>query len=239
MNLVPSEAVAFARQLRANIPTLTKTDVWVAPMTISAADVARELRDVAVVVGAQNAHWASAGAFTGETSPTALKDLGLRFSIIGHSERRSLFGETSENVAKRMKALLAEAITPIVCIGETDQERVDGRTENVLEAQLQPICQALDAQAAAAVILAYEPVWAIGTGKVASESEIADTHAFINSFWLAQGFGKAPRILYGGSVSPQNFEEIVRLPHVSGALVGGASIKLDQWLALIAIAEKR
>jgi triosephosphate isomerase len=238
MNLTPSEAVAFARKLRSHLSTLSKTEVWVAPMTISVADVARELQDSGIAVGTQNAHWANSGAFTGETSIAALKDLGLSFAILGHSERRTLFGETSEGVAMRMKALLAEGITPVVCIGETDQQRSEGLTERVLEAQLAPVCAALDQTSSGQVILAYEPVWAIGTGKVASEKEIADTHAFIRSLWLTQGFANPPRILYGGSVSPQNFAAIVKLPNVSGALVGGASIKIEQWLELISIAER-
>jgi triosephosphate isomerase len=238
MNLTPSESASFACKLREQLPTLSKTAVWVAPMTISLADVARELRGSQVVVGAQNAHWAPSGAFTGETSPAALKDLGLRFSILGHSERRTLFGESSESVALRMKALLAERLTPVVCIGETLEQRGSSLTEQVLESQLGPIFTALDAHAAEQTVLAYEPVWAIGTGKVASEKEIAETHAFIRALWDSQGYNSAPRILYGGSVNPQNFGSIVKIPNVSGALVGGASIKLEQWLELIAIAER-
>ncbi len=238
MNLTPREAVDFARKLRTQIPALGKTSVWVAPMTISLADVARELQGASIVVGAQNAHWAASGAFTGETSPLALKDLGLGFSILGHSERRTLFGETSESVASRMKALLTENITPVVCVGETLEQRGSGLTEQVLESQLAPIFAELEANDARNVVLAYEPVWAIGTGKVASEQEIAETHAFIRSLWDGQGYNTPPRILYGGSVNPQNFGGIIKIPNVSGALVGGASIKLDQWLELIAIAEQ-
>jgi triosephosphate isomerase len=206
-------------------------------MTVSLAHVANELRGSAIRVGAQNSHWANSGAFTGETALSALHDLGAHFTILGHSERRTYFGETSEGVAQRMTAALNAGMTPIVCIGETDSERTGGKTEQVLQAQLQPIFAQLSKENASRVVLAYEPVWAIGTGKVASEREIEETHSFLRSLWREQGYASEAVILYGGSVSPQNFAGIVHLPGVSGALVGGASIKLDQWLELVSIAE--
>lgn len=238
MNLTPREATSFAQQLRASLLPPRATEVWVAPMTICLADVARELRDSPVSVGAQNVHWATHGAFTGETSARAAADLDLRFSLVGHSERRTHFGDTSETVALRMKAALLEGLTPVVCIGETDAERTSAATERVLEAQLAPIFAQLDPDTARKMVLAYEPVWAIGTGKVASEKEIRDTHGYIHDLWRQQGFGCDATVLYGGSVSPENFQGIVALPGVHGALVGGASIKLDQWLRLIQIAEE-
>ena len=127
-------------------------------------------------------------------------------------------------------------LTPVVCIGETENERVAGRTEQVLASQLEPLYPHLTPETAKSVILAYEPVWAIGTGKVASESEIQETHAYIQKEWLSRGYTRVPRILYGGSVNPKNFSGIIDLPAVSGALVGGASLKLDQWFELIKIA---
>lgn len=238
MNLTPSEASEYARQIRVNVGQCQRTRVWVAPATISLAHVAKELQGSTIEVGAQNCHWAPSGAFTGETSPLALKDLGLSFSLVGHSERRTLFGETSEGVARRMKTLLDNNITPVVCIGETDTERTEGRTQQVLADQLKPVFEQLTPESASRVIVAYEPVWAIGTGKVASESEIQETHSFILSLWKSQGYPQEAVILYGGSVSPQNFAGIAKLPGVSGALVGGASIKLEQWLELISIAER-
>lgn len=237
MNLIPSEAARYASSMRDKLPPLRQTEVWVAPMTISLAHVANELRGSPIRVGAQNSHWAASGAFTGETPLSALQDLGAQFTILGHSERRTLFGETSEGVAQRMVAALDSGITPIVCIGETDSERTNGKTEQVLAAQLTPVFAQLTKEHAARVILAYEPVWAIGTGKVASEKEIADTHSYLLSLWKDQGYAHEAVILYGGSVSPQNFAGIVRLDGVRGALVGGASIKLDQWLELVSIAE--
>jgi triosephosphate isomerase len=237
MNLKPSQAAAYARSLREQLPMLTNTEVWVAPATISAAHVAKELQGSQIQVGAQNVHWANAGAFTGETSPEFITDLGLTFSLVGHSERRTLFGDTSEQVAKRMRAALDAGITPIVCIGETEAERYNGLTERVLDKQLDPIYAQLTNDAAGKVVLAYEPVWAIGTGKVASEAEIQATHQYIQEQWLKQSFQAPPTILYGGSVTPNNFSSIISLPAVQGALVGGASIKLDAWIELIKIAQ--
>jgi triosephosphate isomerase len=237
MNLIPSEAARYASAMREQLPDLRRTEVWVAPMTVSLAHVANELRGSAIRVGAQNSHWAPSGAFTGETALPALRDLGVQFTILGHSERRTYFGETSEAVAQRMMAALKAGITPVVCIGETDAERTGGKTEHVLAAQLRPIFAQLSHETASQIVLAYEPVWAIGTGKVASEREIEDTHAYLLSLWREQGYACEAVILYGGSVSPQNFTSIVRLPGVRGALVGGASIKLDQWLELVSISE--
>jgi triosephosphate isomerase len=238
MNLSPSQAADFARSMRGDLPPLTNTSVWVSPPIISAAHVARELAGSPIKVGAQNIHWENSGAFTGETAPIFAKDLGLSFSLVGHSERRSLFGETSEQVARRMKGALDADLTPIVCMGETEAERAMGLTEKILDAQLEPLYPHLTPETARKVILAYEPVWAIGTGKVASEDEIQATHKYIQDSWMEQGYEAPPTILYGGSVNPQNCAGIIALPAVQGALVGGASIKLSQWLELIRISEE-
>ncbi|MFO0416116.1 MAG: triose-phosphate isomerase [Pseudomonadota bacterium] len=237
MNLTPSESASYARSLRAGISSQTRTKVWVAPTTISLAHVVNELNGSAIAVGAQNTHWANSGAFTGETSPSAAKELGLAFTILGHSERRTYFGESSEAVATRMKAALAAGLIPIVCVGETEQQRARGETNAVIEAQLAPIFAELNNESSKQVIVAYEPVWAIGTGKVASLAEIEETHTAIHAMWSKQGYPTQATVLYGGSVTPQNFAGIGALAVVSGALVGGASLKIDQWLELIAIAE--
>lgn len=237
MNLGPTQARDFALSLTKEIPALTRTDVWVCPPTVSLPAASAALLSSPVLVGAQNVHWAKAGAFTGETSPLFLKDIGVTFSLTGHSERRTYFGETSETVAMRTETALAEGLKVIVCVGETEAERSNGATEQVLRDQLAPVMARLSASLAPQVVIAYEPVWAIGTGKVASLQDIAATHKFIQRLWNAQGYECQPTILYGGSVNPQNFAEILALKEVNGALVGGASIKLDQWLELIRIAE--
>lgn len=237
MNLGPKQAASFARQLKESIKGLSRTDIWVAPPTVSLVPVGTELDGTPMRVGAQNVHWADTGAFTGETSPLFLKDVGATFSLTGHSERRTYFGETSEQVRDRTLNALKAGLDVIVCIGETEAERSAGRTEAVVEEQLHPVLSDLSADLAQKVILAYEPVWAIGTGKVASLQDIQETHQFIQSVWSKHGLPGSACILYGGSVNPSNFAEILALPEVNGALVGGASIKLDQWLELVRIAE--
>jgi triosephosphate isomerase len=237
MNLSPSAGALFARSLRERLPPLARTEVWVTPPAISAAHVAHELGSSPISIGTQDVHWETSGAFTGETSAAFAADLGLTFSLLGHSERRTLFGETSERVALRMRTALYHNLTPVVCIGETEAERSSCRTEQVLQAQLRPIFEQLTQETSSRVIIAYEPVWAIGTGTVASEAEIQATHAHIHELWNAAFKNSSCRIVYGGSVNPANFPGIIALPGVAGALVGGASIKLDQWLELISIAE--
>ncbi len=237
MNLGPSDGAAFARELREKLLPPSRTDVWVAPTTISLPSVAAALSGSCIPVGAQNVHWAASGAFTGETSPLFLKDLGATFAILGHSERRTLFGETSALVAERTKSALAAGLVAVVCIGETETERTGGETERVVAEQLAPVLDVLSPETASRVVLAYEPVWAIGTGKVATLKEIQDAHKFIQSEWNSRKLGSSAVILYGGSVNPGNFADILGLAEVDGALVGGASIKLDQWLSLVEIAE--
>lgn len=237
MNLGPAQARAYAKQLKESVQTLSKTDVWVAPPAVSLAAVAEELKGSTLSVGAQNVHWADSGAFTGETSPLFLKDLGATFTLTGHSERRQYFGESSETTAQRTQAALKAGLEVIVCFGETENERVTGKTERVIEEQLQPVLSGLSKESCAKVVLAYEPVWAIGTGKVASLKNIQDAHQHIQKVWSSHNLPGSAVILYGGSVNPSNFAEILAIKEVHGALVGGASIKLDQWLELIKIAE--
>jgi triosephosphate isomerase len=237
MNLGPSQAHNYSKEMKAKVGNLSKTDVWVAPPTVSMSAAVCELTGTFIKVGAQNVHWAESGAFTGETSPAFLTELGISFALVGHSERRTYFGETDEHVAMRTQAGLKAGLDVIVCIGETEKQRVDGHTEQVLRTQLEPVLAVLQPEQSPKVIIAYEPVWAIGTGRVASSQEIADTHAFIHSVWNEHKLPSSAVILYGGSVNPTNFAEILALEGVDGALVGGASIKMDQWLELIAISE--
>lgn len=238
MNLGPRQAATFAAELKQKLGALTSTDVWVAPPTISLSAVAAELKGSRIQVGSQNVHWSNSGAFTGETSPEFLADIGATFSLLGHSERRTHFGETSSQVAQRTKSALTANLTAVVCIGETEDERTQGLTDRVLEDQLIPVLENVSESTCQRVIIAYEPVWAIGTGKVATLKEIVSAHRFIHEIWNRRGFTSGAVILYGGSVNPGNFSEILALPEVDGALVGGASIKLDQWLEMVAIAER-
>lgn len=238
MNLTPSEASSYAKKLVQAIPRLANTTVWIAPTDLSIPAVIDAITGSPLQVGGQNSHWKTSGAFTGETSPIALRDIGATFTIIGHSERRTLFGETSSLVAERTVQALECGLTPVVCIGESEQERQSGKTEDILAEQLQPVLTHITADLFSKVVLAYEPVWAIGTGKVAAPGEIQDTHTFIRNFCRDEGFSDTEAtVVYGGSVNPANAADILSLPAVSGALVGGASIKIEQWLELIRISE--
>lgn len=186
-----------------------------------------------VCVGAQNVYWETKGAFTGENSPAVLAELATPYALVGHSERRALFGETDEQTAKKVKALQAVGITPMLCVGETLEEREAGRTNEVIVRQLQAGLAERDATKR--VIVAYEPVWAIGTGKVATPEQAGEAHATLRKALATIGaaaLADATPILYGGSVKPDNAAEIARQKEIDGFLVGGASLEADSFLAL-------
>jgi triosephosphate isomerase len=225
MHKTIAESVAFAQAFR---PLVAKAavEVVVAPPFTALAAVARELAGSNVKLAAQNVHPEKQGAFTGEIAPGMLAEIGCAYAIVGHSERRALFGESSEFVARKAAALLANGLLPIVCIGETLDEREAGRTFAVLEAQLEGSLATIPAERAAEVVLAYEPVWAIGTGKTATPQIAQEAHGMIRG-WLGKRFGDAAgkmRIQYGGSVKPENTAELMAQPDIDGALVGGASL---------------
>lgn len=214
-------------------------EVIVAPVFTS-LEVARQAAwGGPIKVAAQNCHWEESGAFTGEVSAAMLKEVGITHVILGHSERRQYFGETDETVNKRLKAALAAGLVPIVCIGERIEERQAGNTEKVLETQLAGALSGLDANQLSTMILAYEPVWAIGTGEVATEEQAQAAHAHIRG-WLDIHLGgplaDACRILYGGSAKPDNVEGLIALPDVDGCLIGGASLKAETFLPMVAAA---
>lgn len=190
---------------------------------------------VPLEVAGQNLHYADNGAFTGEISAAMLKECGCRWVIIGHSERRQLFGETDEGVAKKVTAALQAGLRPIVCVGETLEQREAGRTLNVVFEQLDAVSELLAREPGRGVI-AYEPVWAIGTGKVAGPDQAEEVHAAIRKrlIEITEDFAEKTRILYGGSVKPDNAEGLLTCPNVDGALVGGASLKAESFLGIIA-----
>ncbi len=192
-------------------------------------------------LGAQNAHWEKEGAFTGEIAPEMLADVGCRYAILGHSERRQYFGETDEGVSKRLAGALRTGLVPIVCVGETLAQREAGQTGEVVTRQLNGSLATLPADKAAGAIIAYEPVWAIGTGKAASSADAQEVAALIRRVFASK-FGPAAgagmRLLYGGSVKPENARDYFRQPDVDGALVGGASLVAASFLAIIAAARE-
>ncbi|MDH4229307.1 MAG: triose-phosphate isomerase [Nitrospirota bacterium] len=211
-------------------------EVVIAPVFTALAVALQAVWGSPIKVAAQNCHWEEAGAFTGEISAAMLKEVGVGHVILGHSERRQYFGETDATVNGRLKAALAAHLVPIFCIGELIDQRRAGETERVLERQLTDGLAGLDAAALATLIVAYEPVWAIGTGEVATPEQAQAAHAFIRG-WLEKNRGAAlagtTRLLYGGSAKPDNVAEILACPDVDGCLIGGASLKAENFLPMV------
>jgi triosephosphate isomerase len=213
------EAAVFCRELRDQLEWVDGVDVAVCPPFLALSAAVQALAGTDIAVAAQNVHWENEGPFTGEVSAPMLFELGVYGAIVGHSERRQLFGETDENVGKRAAAGLEAGLSIIACVGETEAEREAGQTEDVLRRQL-AVLEQHDA-----LVIAYEPVWAIGTGKTATPDQAQEAHQFIRSLIDVP-------ILYGGSVKPENAGELLSQPDVDGALVGGASLEVDSFAAI-------
>jgi triosephosphate isomerase len=235
LNKTTDEAVALATEIKAGADA-PNVDVLVSPVFTVLAAVAKALEGSKVFLAGQNMHSELSGAYTGEIAPTMLTDVGCTHVILGHSERRQYFGETDEGVAKKTKAALDNGLLPISCVGETLEKREGGKTMDVVGRQVDAILNAVSADEATKVVIAYEPVWAIGTGKVATPEQAQEVHAFIRKR-VGEAHGPAVadavRILYGGSVKPDNVKGLMALPDVDGALVGGASLKADSFLKLV------
>ena len=238
MNKTGSEGKALVEALLKEVSSFdpAEVDIVVCPPFTTLAAVRPVLEGTKVKLGAQNVHWADNGAFTGEVSAAMLKEAGVEYVIIGHSERRQYFGETDETVNKRLQAALKAGLKPIVCIGELLEEREGGRTNEVLRRQIRGGFAGLDAATMAGVVIAYEPVWAIGTGRTATPAMAEETHAFIRSE-LAAMFGAdcagKVRIQYGGSMKADNARELVAQADIDGGLIGGASLKSADFARLI------
>jgi triosephosphate isomerase len=213
-----------------------EAEVLVAPPFTALHAVGDVLRGGPVLLGAQNMHWEDEGAFTGEVSPRMLRDVGCTHVILGHSERRQLFGETDENVARKAQAAFRHGLTPIVCVGETLAERDGNRTMEVVERRTERALRGLTADQVATAVVAYEPVWAIGTGRNATPEQAEEVHAFIRRL-VSRSHGEAAaaalRILYGGSVKPENAAVLMGQADVDGALVGGASLQAASFLKIV------
>jgi len=229
------EAQAFVRAFLPLVGDLGDRDAVIAPPSLQLAAVAEALMGSPVAWAAQNVHPEEKGAFTGEVSSSMLADLGCAYTIVGHSERRALFGETSEFVARKAEALLAHGIRPIVCVGETLEERESERTFEVVGQQLDESLSRIPDDQADVVVVAYEPVWAIGTGRTATPEMAQEVHGFIRER-LGTRFGASGaviRIQYGGSVKPDNAAALMAQPDIDGALVGGASLEPDSFAAIV------
>ena len=236
MNKTIAETKALCEALKNSLaPFAGKCEVAVCPTFTSLAAAVEILKGTNVKVGAQNIHWADNGAFTGEISGAMLQEIGVEYVIIGHSERRQYFGETDETVNKRIKAALKYALKPIVCIGETLEERESGVTNDVLAKQLKGGFADITAAEMANITIAYEPVWAIGTGKTATPDVAQETHAFIRKT-LVEMFGAAGNdvvVQYGGSMKPGNAAELIAKEDIDGGLIGGAALKSDSFTELV------
>ena len=230
-----AEATALVRELADGLGGDTRVQVAVAPVFTSLAAVKAALAGSPIQLAAQDVHWESQGAFTGEVSAPLLADVGVQQVIIGHSERRQFFGETDETVRKKVVAVLAAGLSPIVCVGELLAEREVGQTLAVVGRQVRGGLAGLPPGTLGAITLAYEPVWAIGTGKTATTAQAQEVHAAIRAILRELGGAAADsiRIQYGGSVKPENAAELMSQPDVDGALVGGASLKAKDFLAIV------
>jgi triosephosphate isomerase (TIM) len=225
-----ADARTLTRGLRAQLDAVIDRDVVLCPAFPWLMAVAEELRGSPIMLGAQNAHWEKQGAFTGEVSVPMLIETGCRYVIVGHSERRQYFCETDVTVNKRMQAVLASGLVPIVCIGETLQDRESNATFSVIEKQMQGSLK--DLAPSAVIVIAYEPVWAIGTGKTATPAQAQEVHAFVRQHFAkmtSESLAQTTRILYGGSVKPDNISSLMSQPDIDGGLVGGACLDVESF----------
>jgi triosephosphate isomerase len=238
MNKTGAEAKALIDSLLPRLSGATGVDVAVCPPFTALASALHSVRDSHVQVFAQNMHQEAEGAFTGEVSPVMLTSLGVAGAIVGHSERRELFGETDRALALKVPAALEHGLTPILCVGETEEERDAGDTERKLRHQVQEDLVRVGVDRLAEVVIAYEPIWAIGTGRVATPDQAQEALAFVRALVADRSKEQAERIrlLYGGSVNADNAADLLALPDVDGALVGGASLAADSFAAIVASA---
>jgi len=240
MYMTRPEATDLVEGLLTALVNVSDVEVAVCPPFTALESVARLVAGHNIALGGQNCYWEDKGAFTGEVSPLQLKDLGCQYCIVGHSERRQYFGETNETVRKKTLALYKHGILPIVCIGETLTQREEGQTEEVILSQMHEGLHNLPPDKMALTTIAYEPVWAIGTGKTATPQQAQEVHALIRAE-LVEMFGKdvadEVRIQYGGSVKPDNIRVLMAEPDIDGALVGGASLKVNSFSAIVKFGE--
>lgn len=227
MNKNIVESVSLVKELKDFVREIKGVDIVVCPPFTSLWVVKEIINETNIHLGAQNMYWDTKGAFTGETSPLMLKDVGCEYVILGHSERRQYFKETSEEVVRKTEAALSVNLTPIVCVGENLKERESGKTENIIEQEIKVLFSKIDSTLVARIIVAYEPIWAIGTGRSSSSQDANLIIKFIRELFSSEYGSKIAeriRILYGGSVDPKNIKEFMNESDIDGALVGGASL---------------
>ncbi|MEI7997926.1 MAG: triose-phosphate isomerase [Candidatus Omnitrophota bacterium] len=241
LNKTPLEAIQLADELKRLVVDISGIDIVICPPFVDLQGVCDAVSEHNIDVGAQNLFWEDSGAFTGEISAPMLKNLGVKYVIVGHSERRQFFGETNETVNKRLRAALKHGLTPIVCVGENLAEREGGKTFDVIKNHCEGSLAGLTSDEMMKIVLAYEPVWAIGTGKTSTPEQAQEVHAYIREL-LAKVFNSevasVVRIQYGGSVTPENIALLIVKPDIDGALVGGASLKAPSFAAIVKSAKK-
>lgn len=236
MHLTLGAAVQLAQAVTTTCGICTDRDIMIAPPFTALAAVAAAVKDSNIRVGAQNVSWEKEGAYTGEISPIMLKDLGVNMALIGHSERRHIFGEDNAMINRRLRGALDGGIQPILCIGETLEDHETGATFTVLENQLKEGLNKVNKDQITQVVLAYEPVWAIGTGKTASKEQAQEVHGFLRKILASvyeKNIAERLRILYGGSVKPENIDNLMVQPDIDGVLVGGAALKAESFERII------
>lgn len=235
MHMTKDTALSYLKDLKERVKG-TDVEVVICPPSTLLNLLKEAAKGTNIKIGAQNMYWEEQGAFTGETSPIMLKDLGIDYCIIGHSERRQYFGETDETVNKKIKAAIKHGIKPIVCVGETLEERKEGKTESLIKKQVAQAFKNIDLEDVKNIVIAYEPIWAIGTGETATpemaNSAIAHIREVVRDIYN-EGISEEIRIQYGGSVKPNNIEELMGQDDIDGALVGGASLKADSFSEIV------
>lgn len=230
------ESVDFVKQLGEKLKGIQDREIVVCPSYLSVPAVAEAQRLSSIQTGCQDAHWENEGAYTGNVSPAMLKDAGVKYVILGHSEKRQYDSETDQRINRKLKNVLKNGLKAIVCVGETLQEREAGKTEKVVETQVNGCFEGISSADMAEIVVAYEPVWAIGTGKNATPEQANEVHAFIRKMMKTKynpGIADQLRIQYGGSVKPENIKQLMAQPDIDGALVGGASLKVDSFCAIV------
>ena len=240
MNLLTAEATELARGVKEFVEKITDVRVILAPSFTSLHSVSHTLSGSKVGLASQNFYFEKSGAYTGEVSLDMIKDVGCKYAIVGHSERRRLFGETDELIHEKILGALENDILAILCVGETGEERKTGETHKVIESQINKALNGLDSQLLKEVVIAYEPVWAIGTGENATVGQAAEIHGLIRKIVAGKYQGNETKpltILYGGSVTPKNGQELLQNDEIDGALVGGASLNIDSFCDIIKSAQ--
>ena len=236
------EAVVFVKELKSAVRDIADVEIVVAPSFTAVHAVAEAARNSNIGVAGQDVYWEREGAFTGEVSPAMLKEAGAEYVIVGHSERRRLFGETDAIVNRKVTAAIGAGLTPIVCIGETLEERERDETFAVLDRQIKEGLDGFSAEQIAELVVAYEPVWAIGTGRTAASAQVGEAHAHIRKRlrqWFGANAADRCHVIYGGSVKPDNIGELIAEPDVDGALVGGASLDVRSFAELVTKSRQR